>query len=244
MVECFINEITVKTFSKNFSQILFRLICKIIFTIYAPVHSLGKGNLPTGPFILCSNHSSHLDMGVLIHASGRLSSDFAVLVAMDYWFKASFFKKIFRNFLTLIPVDRISKKKNKKKIFSFENTINVCNVFVKNKGNLIIYPEGSRSQNGLIQPFKKGAAILALRLNIPIVPVYIHGCFKALPKGRKLMKPANIHVYFEKPIYPPYDATKLEDFNATSFKEEAINRLTSKIEKKVRNLKKTYGVNI
>ena len=51
-------------------------------------------------------------------------------------------------------------------------------------GNLILYPEGTRSSNGEMQAFKKGAGLFAVALGVPVVPAYIEGAHKILAKGQ------------------------------------------------------------
>jgi len=71
------------------------------------------------------------------------------------------------------------------------------------QGNsLLIYPEGGRSRDGWGQPFKGGAAYLALRCEVPIVPIYLAGTGKILRKGQNLPKPSNTTVLFGDPIWP------------------------------------------
>lgn len=79
--------------------------------------------------------------------------------------------------MNLIPIDRQASKE------SMVLSIKLCAAFIKNNNrNLIIYPEGTRSLDGELQPFKKGPAWIASKLNLPIVPVYIHGSYQSMPK--------------------------------------------------------------
>jgi 1-acyl-sn-glycerol-3-phosphate acyltransferase len=82
---------------------------------------------------------------------------------------------------------------------------------LKAKQNLIIFPEGSLSCDGDLQVFKKGAAILARELRIPIVPVAIHGSFEAWSKVGGRIRFTPISVTFGKPFEPDYQETADED---------------------------------
>ena len=64
----------------------------------------------------------------------------------------------------------------------------------------IIFPEGTRSPDGRLQPFKKGAIGLALRMNLPIVPVTLIDACHANPKGRYLVRPGTVRVIFHEPL--------------------------------------------
>lgn len=91
--------------------------------------------------------------------------------------------------------------------------------------SVIVYPEGTRSQDGNLLPFKKGAFHLAAKSKTAIIPLHIHGTRNALPKGSLLMRKNPIHVRFGKPLLPPdpSDATALQAFVAVG--EEAVNRM-------------------
>jgi 1-acyl-sn-glycerol-3-phosphate acyltransferase len=68
---------------------------------------------------------------------------------------------------------------------------------------LILYPEGERSIDGTPRIFKKGAAILSIHLQVPIVPVAIEGFYEAWPRGKSFQKFAPLKIEFGKSIMPP-----------------------------------------
>ena len=67
---------------------------------------------------------------------------------------------------------------------------------------LNIYPEGQRSIGGQLAEFRKGAAILATELNVPIVPVALDGLYRVWPRGSWLIRPAKVKIRFGAPVYP------------------------------------------
>ena len=67
---------------------------------------------------------------------------------------------------------------------------------------LCVFPEGSRSRDGRIKEFKKGVAIVAREMNVPLVPVAIKGTYEVLAPGRKFPRPARVSVTIGKPIHP------------------------------------------
>jgi len=71
--------------------------------------------------------------------------------------------------------------------------------------SLVIFPEGSRSANGKIQKFKRGAFKLATDFNRPIVPITIDGSFHIMPKQSYMMHPGNITITIHNPIQPTCD---------------------------------------
>ncbi|MEM8707277.1 MAG: lysophospholipid acyltransferase family protein, partial [Actinomycetota bacterium] len=77
--------------------------------------------------------------------------------------------------------------------------------------SLLIYPEGGRSPDGWGQPFRGGAAYLAARTGVPVVPVHVAGTGRILRKGRTLPRPSNTSVTFGRAITPA------DDENTTRF---------------------------
>src|SRR5213082_2619652 len=68
---------------------------------------------------------------------------------------------------------------------------------------LVLYPEGERSIDGAPRIFKKGAAILSIHLQVPIVPVAIEGFFESWPRGKSFQKFAPLKIKISKPMIPP-----------------------------------------
>ena len=70
------------------------------------------------------------------------------------------------------------------------------------KSVVVIFAEGTRSRSGRLQPFKKGAFVLAAETGIPIIPTVVTGSFDIMRPDTFIVRPATIHVYFEPPIDP------------------------------------------
>ena len=66
--------------------------------------------------------------------------------------------------------------------------------------SVIIFPEGTRSRDGKLQPFKAGGMVLAIKAGVDIVPVAISGTYEILPKGRLMLQPGNVLIKIGKPI--------------------------------------------
>jgi 1-acyl-sn-glycerol-3-phosphate acyltransferase len=86
--------------------------------------------------------------------------------------------------------------------------------------SLVLFPEGTRTRDGRLRPFKKGAFHLALRAGVPVVPVAISGSFELLPPRTLRVHPGPVHVRFEPPLdvapFQPTDhAGLLEAVRAT-----------------------------
>jgi 1-acyl-sn-glycerol-3-phosphate acyltransferase len=75
-----------------------------------------------------------------------------------------------------------------------------CGRMIRERGiSLLIFPEGGRTLHGL-EPFKEGAAYIAIKAGAPVVPVGIQGTFSILPRGSLLPKPGNVLLRVGKPI--------------------------------------------
>src|SRR5207253_5380298 len=81
---------------------------------------------------------------------------------------------------------------------------------LRNGRILILYPEGERSIDGTPKPFKKGAAILSIHLQVPIIPVAIEGFHDAWPRGKPFQKFAPLAIKFGDPILPPPESQASE----------------------------------
>lgn len=154
----------------------------------------GVENIPNeGPFIIAPNHQSVYDG---IFAVMYLKN--SVLKNTYFFAKEKHFKKKWRIFLgqrtNVIVMDLHD---------DIEVSIQKMASVLKQKGNIIIFPEGTRTKDGDLNSFKKTFAILSKELNVPIVPVAIDGAYRAFPGGGafpKLFKP--VQLSFLTPILP------------------------------------------
>jgi 1-acyl-sn-glycerol-3-phosphate acyltransferase len=72
---------------------------------------------------------------------------------------------------------------------------------------VVLFPEGTRSRDGQLQPFKKGAFHLAIRAGVPVIPVAIRGTFEIMPPGALRVRPGPVEVYFEPAVEIPNDGS-------------------------------------
>ena len=80
------------------------------------------------------------------------------------------------------------------------HTVRLAISTLKNGKSVIIFPEGTRSKNGHLNRFKKGAFTIAAMLKLPVVPVTLEGPFDVLPKGSVLIHPHRMKLTIHKPI--------------------------------------------
>ncbi|HWF83725.1 MAG TPA: lysophospholipid acyltransferase family protein [Vicinamibacterales bacterium] len=176
----------------------FEYFSRAVFQVYARLEVAPGEPLPSGPFLLCSNHSSHLDSAVLMVAAGHSFDSFRLLAAADYFDPQSTTGRLTRVMLNIIAIDRASEHSVR-----LRRTVAECRELIRTQQvRLIAFPEGTRSTSGELLPFKRGAAFLALALALPVVPAYIDGARRSLPKGSWIPKPKPIRVQFGRTIRP------------------------------------------
>lgn len=160
------------------------ILSKIIFRIEV----YGKENLPKkGGFILASNHASFLDPIVLGVASFR---------KLNYMARKSLFKnKFFGWVLTKLGVFPLIR--NSADFGAIKEGIRRLQA----GRALVLFPEGTRSEDGLIRKPLSGVGFLAQKAHVPIVPTYVFGTNRALPRGARFIRPAKVKVYFGRPIF-------------------------------------------
>lgn len=209
----------------NFVKTIFYWFCRILFKIYCPLSVNGIEHLPPSPFIICSNHCSHMDSVVLMLSTQLSFNNFGMIAAKDYFFKKNK-SQFFNSILNLIPINRKCTSQ------SLLENISICQSFTKRNRNLIIYPEGTRSLSGEMGQFKRGLALIATELEIPIIPVHIQGTFEAMPKGKFFPKPKRISVMIGEALYSQSSKNKS--------KREHYTLLTQQLRASIDNLKERH----
>lgn len=153
------------------------------------------------PVIFAPDHHSHLDTMVMIRAiPGVWRRDLVVAAAADYFFDRRWKAAFSALALNAIPIDRESTGRQSADMFR---------ELLLNGHSLLIYPEGGRSPDGWGQPFKGGAAYLASRSGVAVIPVHIEGTGAIFGKGMRRPRPGRTRVVFGRPIRPlPDESTR------------------------------------
>jgi len=146
--------------------------------------------------ILISNHASHLDATSIAAAVPfRYWMNLYITAAKDYWFRNPIFTYFSKHCLGAIPIDRKDRK---------GEAIKLCTALLETLPRiwLILFPEGTRSKDGKIQPFKRGVSLFSMRTETPILFLYLEGNSLLWPKGRLLPLPGVLKVHIG-PVHPP-----------------------------------------
>ncbi len=147
-----------------------------------------------GPVIFAANHHSHADTPLLLTSlPPKWRHRTVVGAAADY-----FFQNRVGGVASALVIGAIPMERTKVGRVSADLAADLIN----DGWSLLIYPEGGRSPDGWGQEFRGGAAYLALRCGVPIVPIHVAGTGRILRKGRLLPQPAATTVTFGEPIFP------------------------------------------
>lgn len=171
-----------------------RLTC---ITYMRAVHRLavvGRDQIPaTRPFVLIANHCSHLDTLALSASLPRHARrNLYPLAAADTFFDSPTSRLIASNLINALPV-----KRGKAMTHAITD---LRQRMAKPSDVYILFPEGTRSQDGNMGRFKSGLGMLVAETPVPVVPCHIQGAFKAWPRHRKLPHPHRIRVTIGTPI--------------------------------------------
>ena len=161
----------------------------------------GFERLPeTGPAILCANHVSFLDSAFLIIQAPRNISFVGKSEYLDSWKTRRLFPA-----LGMIPIDREGGEKAQTALNAAEKVLQ--------RGELFgIFPEGTRSRDGMLYKGKTGAARLAMKLDCPIFPVGIIGTREIQPPDAKLPRVGGrVKITIGKPILPARYSHRSDD---------------------------------
>lgn len=131
---------------------------------------------PGRSYIYMANHQSNYDIPVLL---GRLPAQFRWLAKAEL-FKIPVFGLSMRG-CGYISIDR----SNRKRAFA---SLALAAETIRSGTSVMIFPEGTRSEDGAIKSFKKGGFVLSVDAGVPIVPIILTGTFDIMPKGRLMVR--------------------------------------------------------
>jgi long-chain acyl-CoA synthetase len=180
----------------------------------------GRGHVPSGaPFLVAANHSSHLDVGLVKTALGDEGEKLASLAARDYFFDNPWKRAWFGNFTNLVPIQRRG---------SLKESLQTAARTLEYGYHLLLFPEGTRSPDGVLQEFKPAIAYLALAAGVDILPVYLEGTYQAMPKGAFLPDPRK-RKELRVRIGPPLRIAELRELTQGLSRSSAYREVTRQV---------------
>lgn len=141
-------------------------------------------------YIFMCNHVSNVDPPILAPLIPPRTS---VLVKKEV-FRIPMLARAMR-MGSLVPVDRRNRE-------AALGSLSAAGDVLRSGISMMIFPEGTRSPDGRLLPFKKGPFYLAIETGVPVVPITILGTYEIMPKGRFAIRPGTATVIFHEPVNP------------------------------------------
>jgi 1-acyl-sn-glycerol-3-phosphate acyltransferase len=154
---------------------------------------------PGQTYVFLSNHQGNFDGPVLCHAIPR---DWAALIKKELM-RLPVLSLVLKQ-VQFVPIERLNPQKA-------HSGIDLGVRLLAEGKSFVAFPEGTRSRDGRLGEFKKGVFVMAIKAQVPIIPVTIIGSAKIQPPGCYSIRPGCIDVIFHDPI--PTEGMKLEDRN-------------------------------
>ncbi len=175
-----------------------------------------------GPAVFVSNHVSALDAVVMCQAlPARYRHRSVVVAAADSIFKRKWEARLAQVTVDAFPIPRSGGARPH---------LEYLKQLMKKNWSVIIFPEGRLTATGAMGRFRKGAAVLAIDVGVPIVPAYLDGMFEVMPRFRRMPRPGRVTVTFASPM----DAEPGEDYDS----------FMARVEGRVRRLAGPKGIAI
>jgi 1-acyl-sn-glycerol-3-phosphate acyltransferase len=192
---------------------LARGVVELVCRLYWRVDILGRDRIPrTGPFVIAPVHRSNIDTllaGCLVRRRIRFMGKDSL---WRYRWSAALFDS-----LGAFPVQRGTPDRE---------ALRICEEALRGGEPVVLFPEGTRQAGPVVQPLFEGAAFVAARAGVPIVPVGIGGSEWAMPKGSRRILPVKVVMVVGDPIMPPQrSAGRVPRRAVTEITEELTSRL-------------------
>jgi 1-acyl-sn-glycerol-3-phosphate acyltransferase len=147
-----------------------------------------------GPVVFVANHHSHVDTPLLLSTiPERWRHKLVVGAAADYFFATRTGSALSALVIGAIPIERTKVGRK---------SADLARSLIDEGWSLLIFPEGGRSPDGWGQPFRGGAAYIAMRCGVPVVPIHVEGTGRILRKGKSLPTRSTVTLTFGAPLLP------------------------------------------
>jgi 1-acyl-sn-glycerol-3-phosphate acyltransferase len=214
-----------------------RFVLAPIMDYYAARRATGREKLESvkGPLILVANHSSHLDTPVILSAlPRRLRKRTVVAAAADYFYRNRVVASAVSLVFNTVPIER-------RRGGGMSKNGGHLDQLLDQGWSVLLFPEGTRSRDGMPGPLRRGAAVLAAAHNLSIVPIRVTGTAEAMPPGRfwprrlhaiPLSRRHRIEVAFGEPIIASADPEQVMDSVRAFFQNGSVSPYRSPYRKR------------
>lgn len=172
---------------------------------------------PKASYVFVANHQSLYDIPLVY---GWLKNNFKWIIKKEFRKMPIMGKTC--ELMGHIFIDRSKPMRAKQSLDQAKQSI------IDGKSSVFLFPEGTRTRNGQVGRFKRGAFTIARDLHLPIVPVTITGAYEALPKGLNCIIPGTITMT----IHQPIDTTNLTDDNLSEMVDNVREIVTKDVKTK------------
>ena len=152
----------------------------------------------SGTYIFMSNHVSNLDPPILCPLIPRRTS---ILAKKEIWRIPILGRAL--DLAEIVPVERENRD-------AAIQSIRRAGEVMQHHINMTLFPEGTRSRDGRLLPFKKGPFHLAAETGFPVVPITILGTYEMMPKGNMIVRPGTATLVFHPPVDPKQYSSREE----------------------------------
>jgi len=181
---------------------LFTRLLRLVWRIRSHIDVEGVENIPRQRgYLLCSNHQSFIDPLILLAVLPLPLISRMFAVGTSEIFGTGFMLRVARLMRTVV-VDPDANLIPAMRAGAFG---------LRHGLGLVLYPEGERSIDGTPKTFKKGAAILSIHLQVPIIPIAVDGIYDSWPRGKPFQKFAPIKIKIGEPMMPPPETEASEE---------------------------------
>ncbi len=195
--------------------LFFLLIVRPVVLIMLGFNVRGYDRLPKqGPLLVVANHNSHLDALALMTLFGmKQLQHIHPVAAADYFLKNRVLAWFSLNIIGIIPVNRDRQRAHGAR----EHPLAPISEAIENGKIVILFPEGSRGEPEQLVEFKTGVAHIAKRHpDLPVIPIFMHGLGKSLPRGEALLVPFVCDLFIGDPFKWTGDRDSfMQQLNAT-----------------------------
>jgi len=190
----------------------------VVLRVYCRMSIEGNEQIPRGvPFILAPTHRSIVDTPI----SGAVYGPRMRFMGADKWWSNKWFGKLLTA-LGGFPVTRGTADRE---------ALKRCIAVIEGGEPLVLFPEGERKSGPTVQPLFEGAAYIAMKTGVPVIPVAIAGSEAVMPKGAKFIYPRKLVVKVGAPMHLP--ATEDSSMKA---QREAARQLTNDLHAELQRL--------